>query len=96
MPAFADVMEAGQRGGDRHDTAPDSRDAADRLADLLADQAMADGPWSFYSETSITTPGLFWGLAGVGYALLHHLDPAGTRLPSILTAEVDPRRRTNA
>lgn len=51
------------------------RASADALAQALVDDAEVDGPWQFYNATSMTTPGLFWGTAGVGYALLRYAAP---------------------
>jgi len=59
--------------------------AADALAGALTAEARNDGPWQFYNETSLTPPGLFWGLAGVGYALLHYARPAA--VPNFLLFE---------
>jgi class II lanthipeptide synthase len=49
---------------------------ADSLAAALISDARGGGSWQFYNETSLTTPGLFWGIAGVGFALLHYARPS--------------------
>ncbi len=59
----------------RKSSDPRLLDAAEAVAAGLCQDVVDDGPWHFYQETTVVTPGLFWGLAGVGYSLLHFANP---------------------
>ena len=62
-----------------------ARAAADRLAAGLVAQVQADELFHFYSFCTVQPPGLFWGRAGIGYALCRLACPE--RVPNILLIE---------
>ncbi|MEZ5378114.1 MAG: type 2 lanthipeptide synthetase LanM [Acidimicrobiales bacterium] len=62
-----------------------ARNAADALAETLASEAIAGVPPRYYLTTTFDAPSLFWGRAGIGYALCRVARPAS--IPNILLVE---------
>jgi len=62
-----------------------ARLAADRLAGALAADALSGERWSFFESCSFDAPSLFWGRAGVLWALCRITRP--DVVPNLLVVE---------